>query len=131
MRRLHDVAYSYHVRDSQAGDSDVRNYTYVFNVCGNTADFPRAGPDGSSCKSTTGTEPGPREVMHDPAPAFQIANWGNQVCYRLGNNGSSPANVEWSLLGACAHAHSDQGGWSAHSTAPCVQTLPTHGVEYD
>jgi len=74
---------SYRVRDFD--DGPERNYTYVFNVCGNAA----VPEEEDRCVET--------ESGSGPAPVFQIFNDGR--CWRLGKMQTLKAhNLKWALL---------------------------------
>ena len=73
----------YSVLDSNA---EVRNYSYVFNVCANTGQVPSSATTPQSVCASKATE----------APAWQVANFG-QDCEPLGD---SPEDVDWAMMGA-------------------------------
>merc|ERR1712196_613703 len=64
---------SYHVHDNI--HTKDRNFTYVFNVCGNTQTIPGSGPRGlgDGCVNTSGVGYFENEHMWGPAPAYQVA----------------------------------------------------------
>lgn len=82
----------YAVMSKYAGTDPSKNYTYYFNVCGNTGDIPGSGPnkDGDACLVTSahGGE------LQGPAPAFRVSNLYDE-CSRLGDGNSAPT---WSLM---------------------------------
>lgn len=84
----------YKVRNQDVG---FENYTYVFNVCGNTAEIPGSGPTGrgDKCLNTTIWQ-GDTDFMWNPAPAYQIARH-DDLCWRMAEDYSN-SNIEWSLL---------------------------------
>jgi len=75
---------SYHVADKEHADV-IHNYTYVFNICGNTI----GGNNGCPTSYGTGDFFGKACFEDDgngkctPAPVFQVAQWYDG-CYRLG-----------------------------------------------
>jgi hypothetical protein len=78
-----DYANSYSVKDDI--DTLQRNYTYVFNVCGNVGQLPD-----DDC---------PTSPAQPTVPAYQISN-DNRACYRLGSTPVAP-DAQWSLLCTC------------------------------
>ena len=69
-------------------DQFSSDYTYVFNVCANTATVPGAGygGHGDACNRTTNNQ---------AAPGFQVSRIGNN-CHALGAMTSTPV---WGLIG--------------------------------
>ena len=72
---------------------DHHRFAYVFNVCADTAEVPKSGPNqtGDKCDSVTGPT---GRVLTGDAPGYQIATDVDE-CYRLGDGA---ANREWSLI---------------------------------
>lgn len=87
----------YLVQDSRNNVGSSTNYTYFFNVCGNTGFLPNY----DLCNSTvpgSGYPGGP--IINAPAPAYQLANFpvpDQDRCHRLGNDVTVPGNLVYGL----------------------------------
>lgn len=80
---------AYSVLDANAAQY---NFTYFFNVCENTAEYPYTeNTPSSACVTTTGST---GQTQTGPAPAWQLYN-NAELCHRLGN---SPTNSNWTLF---------------------------------
>lgn len=94
-----------------------KNTTFRFNVCSNAV-------TPSRCVNTSG---GAGEVMHGPAPAYQILSVegeSQEQCYRLGSSVSNGSNVR---LGVVDTAHPARGVYVRYSHGNTCD----EGTEYD
>lgn len=118
---------SYSVKDVNVA---IHNYTYMFNICADTAEIPQTGrAPYDACEETFGYG---GDKKTGPAPAFQVSNLGN-YCHRLGDN---PNSVEWSQFDpydatrgvTLKYTNGDKCGWPVNDQN---RSLAIHFLCYD